>query len=174
MLSFARVRALAVLALLILGALVSVGVALGRDSDIQTGQTCPDGWPVADLALREEREVRINVLNGTDRDNVAQQVGDTFANRDFEVLEQIDDTDEIVEGVGLLRYGPAGVGSAQLLRAYFLDQVEVEFQLEREDDVVDVIIGNRFQQLATPTEVRQAIAQIGRPELPPQTCAPEE
>jgi hypothetical protein len=174
MLSFARVRALAVLTFLIVGALVSVGLALSRDSGQQEVQGCPPGWPTADLALREEREVRLNVFNGTGRDNFAAQISDTFANRDFDVLEHFDDADEEVEGVGLLRYGPAGVGSAQLVRAYFLDQVEVEFQLDREDDVVDVIIGEAFQQLATPTEVRQAIAQLGRPELPPNTCAPVE
>ena len=150
MLSFARVRALAVLAFLIVGALVSVGLALSRDSGQPEVQGCPAGWPTADLTLREEREVKINVINGTGRDNVAAQVSDTFANRDFDVVEHFDDSDVEVEGVGLLRYGPAGVGSAQLVRAYFLNQVELEFQLDREDDVVDVIVGENFQQLATP------------------------
>lgn len=171
MLSFARVRALAIMGFLIIGALVSVFVALGRDSDQAPVETCPVGWPVADLALRAEKEVTIRVINGAGRDGLATQLADTFANRDFEVIEHDDDGDEVVEGVGKLRFGPAGVGSAHLLRAYFLDQVELEYEIDREDDVVDVIVGSSFQQLATPTEVHQSIAQLGRPRLPENTCA---
>ena len=67
MLSFARVRALAVLTFLIVGALVSVAIALGRDSDQQPVETCPVGWPVADLTVREQKDVKINIINGAGR-----------------------------------------------------------------------------------------------------------
>lgn len=174
MLSFARVRALAVLTFLIVGALVSVAIALGRDSDQQPVETCPVGWPVADLTVREQKDVKINIINGAGRDGLADIVGDNFANRDFQVLERVDDSEESVEGVGRLRFGPAGVGSAHLVRAYFLDLVELDYELDREGDVVDVIVGAGFQQLATPTEFNQSIAQLGRPQLPENTCAGEE
>ena len=89
------------------------------------------------------------------------------------MLERVDDSEESVEGVGRLRFGPAGVGSAHLVRAYF-HLVELDYELDREGDVVDVIVGAGFQQLATPTEVHQSIAQLGRPQLPENTCAGEE
>jgi hypothetical protein len=40
---------------------------------------------------------------------------------------------------------------------------------------VDVVIGTKFKQLATTTEVNQALAALGQPELPPGACpAPVE
>lgn len=172
MLSFARVRALAILAALIVGAAVSVGLALNRDTEQQPiAEECPAGWPRANLMLRDEKEVKINIYNGTDQPDLAAKIGENLANRDFDVLDHGDDPlKSEIEGVALLRYGPEGVGSAQLLRAYFLNEAAVEFQIDREGDIVDVVLGDQFRQLATPTEVRQAIAAIGHPVLPPETC----
>lgn len=171
MLSFARVRALAILVALVVGAIVTVILALGRDTDQPVTQECPAGWPVADLTLREERDVSVNIYNVTGQSGLASQVATHLSNRDFNVLDHGDDPrEDEVEGVALLRYGPAGVGSAQLLRAYFLNEATTEFDIEREDDTVDVVLGPGFRQLATPTEVRQAIAAIGHPVLPPETC----
>ena len=70
----------------------------------------------------------------------------------------------------MLRYGPRAVGGAHLLRAYFLDDAATEFDPKRTDDVVDVVLGNGFQQLATTTEVNQSLADLGSAQLPPNTC----
>lgn len=173
MLSFARVRALAIVSVLVLGALVAVILAVTRDDEPDTPQAaCPDGSVVADLELRDAHEVRINVYNATDQTGLASQVGENFANRDFQVLAQEDDPlgTEVSE-VAVLRYGPAAVGAAHVLQAYFLNTAIPQFEIEREDDVVDVVIGNQFRQLATPTEVRQSIAALGHPAPPEGTCA---
>ncbi len=76
-----------------------------------------------------------------------------------------------VTKVAALRYGPKAVGAAWLLRAYFLNQADPQFDTKRTDDVVDVVIGTAFKQLATTTEVNQALAQLGDPVLPPGTCS---
>lgn len=173
MLSFARVRALAIVILLAVGAVVAVSMAMSRDpgSALAGDGDCPAGSVPANLALPAVSGVKINVYNATDQAGLASQVGENFANRDFEVLEQGDDPlGSEVTGVAVLRYGPAAVGAAHVLRAYFLNTAEAQFDLEREDDVVDVVIGNRFRQLATETEVRQSIAALGNPEPPPGTC----
>lgn len=175
--SFARVRALVVVGLLSIFALVFVVVALIRDS--QTGgealADCPSGYKRANLTLREPKDIKINVYNATESQGLASSVAQDFENRKFQVEKKGNDPlKKGVDGVAVLRYGPKAVGSWHLLRAYFLDEAEPEYDPEREDEVVDVVLGTGFRQLATTTEVHQALVELGRPELPPQTCPAED
>ena len=176
--SFARVRALVVVGVLVVFALVFVVVAIVRDSqgNVVTAENCPEGYKVANVALpREEKDVKINVFNATNQPGLATKVGNEFHDRTFQVLKTGNDPlHKRVDDVAVLRYGPKAIGAAQLLRAYFLDDAGREFDLNRTDDVVDVVIGNGFQQLATQTETRQSLAELGRPVLPDKTCAAAE
>lgn len=174
MLSFARVRAIAVVAVLVIGAAVAIRLALTQDTAPLAGQQeCPEDFVLADLALPEASDVQVNVYNGTTRAGLASRVGDSFANRNFEVLDR-DDHDSAVDGIAELHYGPTAVGAAQLVGAYFLNEATRVFDIDREGEVVDVVLGSGFQQLATPTEVSQAIAAAGNPPAPAGTCpAPE-
>lgn len=172
--TFARVRALVVVGVLVVLALVFVAVALVRDS--QSGEvasaSCPEGWPEGDLTLREAKEIKINVYNATDTVGLAESVAQDFAGRQVQVQQKGNDPNgKPVEGVARLRYGPKAIGSSQVLQAFFLGKAESEYDPKREDDVVDVVIGDRFQQLATPTEVNQSLVDLGSPQLPPGTCA---
>ncbi|PZF95271.1 hypothetical protein C1I99_18350 [Micromonospora deserti] len=169
--SFARVRALVVVGLLAVLALVFVVVALVRDTQGGTGLAggCPEGWPLADVTLREPKDVKINVLNGTDQPGLAANVADDFRNRKFQVKKEGNEKKQ-VDDVAVLRYGPKGVGSAHLLRAYFLDNAEYDYDANRKDDTVDVVLGNAFQQLATTTEVNQSLGDLGSPVAPPGSC----
>jgi LytR cell envelope-related transcriptional attenuator len=173
MLTFARVRALTIVGVLVIGALITVYLAMTRDTtgsaSPQSGR-CAEGSVVANLALPDVRDVKINVYNGTDQAGLATQVAENFANRDFQVLDSADSETGVEDEVAVLRFGPQTVGAAHVLRAYFLNDVRPEFDIEREDDVVDVIIGSDFRQLATETEVRQSIAASGNPIAPPGTC----
>ncbi|WP_346776013.1 LytR C-terminal domain-containing protein [Micromonospora sp. HNM0581] len=164
-------RALVVVGMLAVVALVFVIVALVRDtqSNAGIGEGCPDDWPRADVTLRDHKDVKINVLNGTDRPGLAADVGGDFRNRDFQVQEEATQKKKI-DDVAVLRYGPKGVGSAHLLRAYFLGNAGLEYDPEREDDVVDVVLGGSFQQLATTTEVNQSLGDLGAPVAPPGSC----
>lgn len=174
MLSFARVRAIAVVALLVIGAAIVIRMALTQDSAPQEAQErCPDDFVLASLTLPEESDVQINLYNGTTRAGLANRIGDNFTNRNFQVLDR-EDHDSEVEGIAELRYGPQAVGAAQLVGAYFLNEATRVFDIDREGTVVDVVLGAQFQQLATPTEVHQAIAAAGNPDPPAGTCpAPE-
>ncbi|MBX7268321.1 LytR C-terminal domain-containing protein [Micromonospora sp. Llam7] len=164
-------RALVVVGMLAVVALIFVVVALVRDTQGTAGMAdaCPEDWPRADVNLRESKEVKINVLNATDRPGLAASVGDNFRNRDFQVKKEATEKKQI-DDVAELRYGPKGVGSAHLLRAYFLDNAEYVYDPKREDDVVDVVLGNSFQQLATTTEVNQSLGDLGAPVAPPGSC----
>lgn len=172
--SFARVRALVVVGALAVLALVFVVVTLVRDSQSGAGTVagCPEGWPLADITLREPKDVKINVYNATKEAGLASSVANDFRNRKFRVKKEGNDPlKKSVEEPAELRYGPDGVGSAHLLRAYFLNQVRLEYDAKRKGDVVDVVLGSSFQQLATTTEVNQSLSDLGAPILPEESCA---
>ncbi|MGC4746423.1 LytR C-terminal domain-containing protein [Micromonospora sp. DT201] len=163
-------RALVVVGLLGVLALVFVVTAIVRDSQGKAGTAagCPEGWPLADLTLHEPKDVKINVLNATDEVGRAGSVADDFRNRKFQVQKVGNAPKE--DKVALLVYGPKAVGSAHLLQAYFLNNAKPVYDGKRTDDVVDVVLGNNFQQLATTTEVNQSLGDSGPVEAPPQSC----
>jgi hypothetical protein len=170
--SFARVMALAIVAVLFVAAVVVVTMAMVRDTQTvaQTTTGCPPDHVPADLRLPVEKDIKINVLNAAGQDGLGEQVAADFRNREFTLVKEPTNDKRTVDGVAVLRYGPKAVGAAQVLRAYFLDEAEREFDIKRTDDVVDVVIGKKFRQLGTVTEVNQAIGQLSEPELPKGTC----
>jgi hypothetical protein len=171
--SFARVRALVVVGVLAVAAVVFVVVTLFRDTqrDNVNGSGCPAGAPMADIRLpNDPAVVKLKVYNGTSKADLAEQVINEFANRRFVVDPKPGKTKTKVEGVAEIRYGPDTVGKAQLLRAYFLAQSTMVYNAKRKGDVIDIIIGDKFQALATTTEVNQSLGAEGEPTLPPGAC----
>ncbi len=176
--SLARVRALAIVGVLFLCAVIFVTMALLRDTQTtaSVGGSCPAGFVKADLRLPVESQIKINVYNATDRQGLAEQVAFNFENREFTVVNKPtiaqanDPLKKKVDGIAVLRYGPNAVGAAWILRAYFLAKADVEFDINRKDNVVDVVLGKQFQQLGTITEVKQSLAALGSPALPKGTC----
>ncbi|RZU49605.1 LytR cell envelope-related transcriptional attenuator [Krasilnikovia cinnamomea] len=170
--SFARVRALVVIGALGLAAIVFVIVALVRDTQggAVAGDKCPPGSVMANLALpNDPSEVTIKVLNGTSTAGLAENVTNDFKNRRFQVLKPDEDKKRVTD-VAVIRYGPDAVGAVQLLRAYFLDQAELEYNAKRKGAVIDIVVGSGFRQLATSTEVNQSLIEVGQPEAPPGAC----
>jgi hypothetical protein len=171
--TFARIRALAILGALVVAALVFVVVAIGKDR--QTHQTVSSscrGGVVADLHLPDQpQDIKINVYNATDHKNLAQAVANDFKGRKFQVQKTGNDPKgKRVDKAAVLRFGPKVVGAAWVVRAYFLNEVDLEFDIKRTDDVVDVVLGQGYRQLASFTEVRQSLAQAGPAALPKGTC----
>jgi hypothetical protein len=173
--SFARVRSLAVVGALVLAAIIFVTVALIKDrqSGATVAQSCPNNAVMANIKLpQDESEVTLNVYNATDKPGLAGEVKTEFQNRKFKVAKSGNDPlKKAVKGAAILRYGPKAVGKAWLVRAYFLNEADREFDIKRTDDTVDVVLGPKYLQLATQTEVKQALSQLGNPVLPPGTCS---
>jgi len=170
--SFARVRALVVVGVLAVAAVVFVVVALVRDTqgDAVAGGGCPDGSVMANVTLPEDPEdVTVKVYNGTKTAGLADNVTNEFKNRRFKT-QKPGENKKKVDGVAVMRYGPEAVGSAWLLRAYFLNQADVQYDAKRKGAVVDVVVGKSFQQLATTTEVNQSLVELGEPEVPLGAC----
>src|SRR5262245_35920320 len=128
--SFARVRALIIVGTLFVGAAIFVVVALVRDTQTETKAAagCPDGYVVADAALPTDlKKVKIKVFNGTSQSGLAESVGEEFAGRGFTVDKTKGNSPKAITGVVVLRYGPKSLGAQWLLRAYFLNEGDWEF-----------------------------------------------
>ena len=170
--TFARVRALVVIGVLAVAAVVFMIIALVRDTQHGAiAQGCPAGSVMADISLpANPRQVTLKVYNGTSTNGLAQSVTTDFANRNFRTQKPAENRKRY-KGVAQVRYGPQAVGKAQLVKAFFLAQAEPIYDPKRKGAVVDVIIGSQFQQLGTPTEVNQSLVELGEPDVPPGACA---
>ncbi|MBB4692658.1 LytR C-terminal domain-containing protein [Paractinoplanes abujensis] len=171
--SFTRVRALVVLVALAVAAIIVVVVAVARDTqaDAAAGQDCPPGAPRVSLTLPDEAaQVKLRVLNGTKTAGTADQVTEDFKNRGF-VMQKPARSKNKLATIAVVRYGPKTVGAAHWIRAFFLGEAEPQYSATRTTDVIDIVIGEQYRQLATRTEVNQSLAQLSEPELPPGSCA---
>jgi hypothetical protein len=176
MMSFARVRALVVVSALVVCAIILVTMAIVRDRQAGRARStgCASDAVLANVTLPVPEDVKLNVYNATDKPRLATDVAADFTNRKFKVEKQGNDPlAKRVDAVAAVRFGPQTVGAAWLVRAYFLNEAKEEFDINRKDDVVDVVIGTRFKQLATTTEKNQALGQMGAPRAPAGTCAVE-
>jgi hypothetical protein len=130
---------------------------------------CRSGLVPVSLRIPQPNEVGVNVLNASGADGLELTVLVDLGQRGFQMLSTTAGL-ATNDNVAIIRYGPRTLGAGWLLRAYLLDQAVPEFDRNRSDDRVDVVLGKRYRGLGTPAEVNQALAQLGVPALPPGTC----
>jgi hypothetical protein len=170
--SLARVRALVVLGLLVVMAAVAAGWAIAKDSETAARQATPcikSTVPFSTTMPRRAADVHVNVYNATSRIGLATTVADELQARDFTVGKIGNDPlQQTVEAPVQLRYGPAGAGAAQMLRAWFAGaQPTLD---NRSDGTVDLVLGIRYEGFTTPTDQAIAKARLGQPTRPPELC----
>ncbi|MFI1990546.1 LytR C-terminal domain-containing protein [Actinoplanes sp. NPDC020271] len=155
-----------------MGAVAATVAAVAVVHDTQSAAIASESCTAkVNLALPDNAEqVKLRVLNGTRTAGVAEQVSEDFKNRGF-VVQKPAKSKTKVDQVAVVQFGPKTVGAAQWIRAFFLGDAEAQFNPGRTSDVIDVVIGARYRQLATFTEVNQSLAQLGEPTAPPGTCA---
>ncbi|GII20501.1 LytR C-terminal domain-containing protein [Planosporangium mesophilum] len=172
--TIARIRALAVVGALFLAALVLVTVSIVKDKQTQTpGSTCAKGSVRVDSHLADAETIQLNVYNATDEVGLAKKVALELKQRKFKVDPEKASNDPLgkpVEGVAVLRYGPKMVGAAWVVRSYFLNEAVGEFDPNRQEETIDVVLGPSFKKLATETEQRLSLASAGRAVPPKGTC----
>ncbi len=173
--TFARIRALAIVGVLVIAALVLTTMAIIRDRQTHrpAEAACSAAEIPADMRLLEPKDIKLNVYNATDKAGLAERVANDFKARKFIVdpaQARNDPLGRAVTGVGVVRFGPKAVGAAWVVRANLLNDATLEFDIKRADDVVDVVLGPGYKQLGTFTEVNQALAAAGPAKLPPGTC----
>jgi hypothetical protein len=175
--SLARVRSLIILGALVVVAVVVVTWTLLADDQgrpTNAAASCGPSQTPAATKIPAEKAVTVNIYNSTDRDGLAVSTATQLRNRGFKVGQVSQDPEQrVIAGTAELRYGPAGVGAAQLLRAY-LPGATTAFDINRttgaQAATVDVVLGNKYTQLNTPAQVKEAIVALGDPSAPPGTC----
>jgi hypothetical protein len=170
--SLARARAMILVALLVVAALILVLVAIFKDK--QSGSIYSNGCPAGAVKVKTRPlpvpgQIKINVYNGTNTPGLATAVATEFRNRGFNVVTA-GNAPAKFGGVSKLVYGPKELAAATVVNSYFLGFADSQFDIKRNNDVVDVTIGSQYTTLGTKTEVSQSLAQLGNPSPPPHTC----
>lgn len=171
--SFARLRALIVVGVLVVVATIFVAVAIVRDKqdDAVVAANCQAGDVPANLKMPDNnKDIKLNVYNATTSPGLAGQVANDFRSRQFTVVKEETAPPPALQAVAEIRFGPKTVGAAAVVSAFLLNDATKKFDISRTDDTVDVVIGTKYLELATFTEQRQSLGQAGEPVLPPGTC----
>lgn len=154
-----------------LAAVMTTAAAVTATASITVAWPHQAAAPVGDrpglkcvLALPDDpAEVHIRLLAGGASDAVAAQL----RARRFAV-QTGSSSPGPVAGAAELRYGPAAIGAASVLRAEVRGEVTMTFDPGRGDDVIDLAVGPAFTGFASATEVNQKLALAGEPTAPPQ------
>jgi hypothetical protein len=93
-------------------------------------------------------DVVVNIFNATDRAGLAGRASEGVGALDFTV-DGVGNSSEAIEGAGRIVHGPAGLEGAELLAASLPQDVEL-VQDEREDETLDLILGNAWEDLPVP------------------------
>ncbi|WP_170323952.1 LytR C-terminal domain-containing protein [Cryptosporangium phraense] len=166
--SLARVRALTVIGVLALVAVITVVWAIVTDD--QTGTTAA-GCNTVSTKIPEPKQVKVRVYNGTDEAGLAQKVQKALKQRGFQVIAVGNDPQgEPVTQTAQIRYGPTGAGAAQLLQATVQGSVIVDDA--REDNSVDVVLGIAYKDLTKAEDIPAALESLEplQPSASPGVC----
>ena len=112
--------------------------------------------------------VSIRVFSGAAPAGTSGAIASQLRARQFQVLAGADGGDPDPADAAVLRYGPAEIGAASLVRAFVHGPVGMRFDPGRRDPSVDLVLGPAFTRLAGAIEVNRALAEAGEPSAPPQ------
>ncbi|MDR6323335.1 LytR C-terminal domain-containing protein [Actinoplanes couchii] len=127
----------------------------------------PSTEPALDCAAmlpRSPSEVRVRVVDGGAPSGVAAEVAAELRKRDFDVVDG-----GIVKVAGTytsVTHSPATLGEALLVMAMVHGRAGGHPDPTRTEEVVGLVVGEDFDRLATPTEVNQALTELGRSTRP--------
>jgi hypothetical protein len=172
--SLARVRALAVLGVMALVAVFTVGWAIVNDKQ-NPGAASPDECVGStQVPFPRPEDVQVNVYNATDEGGLASKVAEQLKAQQFKVKKVGNDpAKKAVTGAAEIRYGREGAGAAQLLLAHFTGATKIRDK--RTDASVDVAVGSAFTgSIATKGEVSAALISLGKAEVECPDSEPTE
>ncbi|MFI5934237.1 LytR C-terminal domain-containing protein [Actinoplanes sp. NPDC051494] len=118
---------------------------------------------------RSPSEIRIRVLDGGAPAGLPATTAAQLRERSYSVLDGTPAREP--SATTTLRYGPTSIGAAALLIAVLHGETTMQFDPDRTDEAVDVILGPSFTRLATTTELNQTLTIAGPPTAPAE-CTP--
>ena len=125
------------------------------------------------VPLPQPAGVTLNVFNATTRGGLAKSTADELASRGFKVAKFANAPDPYnakVPQAALLVAGPAGEAAAREASTQVAGST-VRIDPKRKGKTVDLMIGNAFGKLATPTDAAEARVVAANPPPPKPTCA---
>ncbi|MFJ8635124.1 LytR C-terminal domain-containing protein [Streptomyces sp. NPDC093568] len=147
--------------------------AAGPKSDCGTRAT-PS--PTATAPLPKPAGITVNVLNATTRSGLAKKTADELKKRGFKIGDVGNATkvyDKKVKGTGILLGPSASLNTSLPVLATQLTTAERRTDT-RKGTTVDLIIGDRFKELAKRPAADKALAALANPKPAPsaskQTC----
>jgi hypothetical protein len=126
------------------------------------------------VALPQPAGVTLNVLNATARGGLAKSTADELAKRGFKVANfgnALPPYDKKVTQSALLVAGPAGEGAAREAGTQVAGSA-VKIDPTRKGTAVDLLIGNGFSVLASPSDAAKARVVAANPPAPGPVCTP--
>ncbi len=158
-----RHRPVAPLVFLLVLALISLGVwwnVFRQDAELRAERDAACAEAEAAPPALDPATVSVRVFNASDQGGLAQSVADDLGARGFTIAEFGNDPSEReVTGVGEVRHGPRGKGTAAFVALYLPGATT--YQDARATAQVDLVLGPGFvigESLATDDVVTAALA----------------
>jgi hypothetical protein len=175
----ARIRALAIVGVLLVSAVVVAKIALSDDTQTHASysDSCSsNAIKVVTNPLPDYPQINLKIYNGSKVPGRAQDIALQLRHRGF-VVQDVGKHDDkpTISDIADIYFGPNTLGAAWVVRAEFLlaDPTQpqgMHFSLTNKSKVVQVVVGTGYRQLGAKTEVNQAVAALGTPPAPPGTC----
>ncbi|MGH8877461.1 MAG: LytR C-terminal domain-containing protein [Stackebrandtia sp.] len=166
-----QVRALIVVGVLVLIAFSTSWYAIANDTQTAEGrEDCSVGEVPVDLTLPEESEVNVKVFNATNSSDLASNAAKSLEEYGFNIEDTGDSKRKPGKSTVEIHYGPKALAGGHLLRAYFAGD-SYHFDINNENEFVDVYLFDGFQQVNTESDARNEVGIIQTPEAPEGTCA---
>lgn len=141
--------------------------AAGAKSDCDTRAT-PS--PTATAALPKPGGITVNVFNATTRSGLAKQTADELKKRGFKIGDVGNATKEFdkkIKGTALLLGPAASLNTSLPVLATQLGTAERRTDAARKNATVDLIIGDKFKELAKKADADKALTALAKPQPAP-------
>ncbi|MGH3428110.1 MAG: LytR C-terminal domain-containing protein [Mycobacteriales bacterium] len=158
-----------VLGIMALVAIIAVVWSITRDTQDNShkaGQACATS--AIDTRIPKPADVKVQILNATDKPGLANVTGDAFKKRGFNVV-QVGNSTDVISGTAEIRFGAAAVGAAHLVRAEVPDSRPIADNTKT-DNVVVVVLGPGFINLTAEGDLDSTLKSLGKPVRPKLAC----
>jgi hypothetical protein len=143
--------------------------AAGPKADCGNGAT-PSASATAPAALPQPGKITVNVFNATTRSGLAKQTADELKKRGFKIGDvgnATKDFDKKVKGTGLLLGPSASLNTSLPVLATQLTTADRRTDPAHKGAAVDLIIGDKFKELAKKADADKALAALAKPRPTP-------